>query len=329
MNRMTAAMSLFSVLLFVFMLPPAQGAENLHDALRERLDALQKSSPGGSQERALQAEIIELVRKMRETPPLPQEVRRHMARGEAFLELAKDKSGFDLAIGEFRQAARLAPWLPQTHYNLGIVQEKAGRYDEAMISFKLYLMADPKAEDAQAVQGRIYKIEAQKEIAKKQEADKQRQEQARLEEERNRQKAREEDKRRQELASYQRLSGKWCLEPTRAWCADIKISGSEFYLVSGWRMNFGNNIPWQWWDIYKGAILPGGILDGLFEQQFYSGDDCREKFVKFTSPLRGSITDCGRKITFQSRTYTSRYYDFRTCSGWYKGETELGFNLVR
>jgi len=151
-----------------------------------------------------------------------------MARGEAFLELAKDKSGFDLAIGEFRQAARLAPWLPQTHYNLAVIQEKAGQYNEAINSFKLYLTADPNATDAQEVQRRIYKIEARNEIARKQEAEKQRQEQAKLE------KAAQEAAIAKQAAEekMRRFSGKWH-QSFGSWGTreyDLRIIGNKFEL---------------------------------------------------------------------------------------------------
>ena len=60
-----------------------------------------------------------------------------MARGEAFVETAKSKTGFQLAIREFRAVTRLAPWLAQAYYHLGLVQEKAGRYDAAKESFRI------------------------------------------------------------------------------------------------------------------------------------------------------------------------------------------------
>lgn len=172
---------LFALILafFLYHAPPAPAAAPTAD-LRQKLDALEKTSSGSSQEREIQKEIIGLVRKMKAAPPVSGDVRRHMARGEAFVEEAKDKSGFDLAIREFQDAARKAPWLAAAHYNLGVVQEKAGSYDAAMESFKMYLLADPQAKDAEEVQKRIYKIEARKEAASAQAAEKRRQEQARL-----------------------------------------------------------------------------------------------------------------------------------------------------
>ena len=75
---------------------------------------------------------------------------------------------------------RVAPWLSQPYYNLGIMQEKAGYFDAAMDSLRMYLTAAPNASDARKVRTEIYKMEARKEAAAAQAADRRKREQARV-----------------------------------------------------------------------------------------------------------------------------------------------------
>ena len=190
----------------------------------------------------------------------------------------------------------------------------------------MYLLADPKAKDAQEVQRIIYKIEARKEEAAAQAAERRRQEQARLEEERKRQKEQADEKRRRELASYQKLSGKWCFEGNRSQCADMKISGSDFSVETFY------GVPWPTWYKYSGMILSIGNrleLYGTYEVYHYQGGHCREKVGRYASNLFGTVQAGGRKLNFEHKEYTSRYYDPRTCSGWFKGEREAGSDWVR
>lgn len=85
--------------------------------------------------------------------------RRHMARGQAAVEMAKSPEDYEQAIKEFQQAARLAPNWPDPYYNLGLVQEKAGKLREAITSLNRYLQLAPGAPDAAKVNEQIYKLE--------------------------------------------------------------------------------------------------------------------------------------------------------------------------
>jgi tetratricopeptide (TPR) repeat protein len=87
------------------------------------------------------------------------EARRHMARGQAAVEMAKSPEDYEAAIREFQEAARLAPDWPDPYYNLGLVQEKAGKFMEAIASLKEYLRLAPNAPDAAKIQEQIYKLE--------------------------------------------------------------------------------------------------------------------------------------------------------------------------
>jgi tetratricopeptide (TPR) repeat protein len=88
-----------------------------------------------------------------------EEARRHMARGQAAMEMAKSPEDYEAAIREFQEAARLAPDWPDPHYNLGLVQEKSGKFREAIASLNEYLRLAPNAPDAAKVKEQIYKLE--------------------------------------------------------------------------------------------------------------------------------------------------------------------------
>jgi tetratricopeptide (TPR) repeat protein len=96
-----------------------------------------------------------------------EEAKRHFDRGMAAVEMAKSPEDFKDAIKEFEQAIRLAPDWPDVYYNLGMVQEKAEKYSDAITNLKQYLGLAPNANDAEAVKSLINKLEytaEQKEI---------------------------------------------------------------------------------------------------------------------------------------------------------------------
>lgn len=92
-----------------------------------------------------------------------EEARRHMMRGEAAVEIARTWQDYEIAIQEFKQAAKFAPDWPEIYYNLGVVQQKVKLYGEAIENLNRYLELAPNATDADAVRDLIYKIEFLKE----------------------------------------------------------------------------------------------------------------------------------------------------------------------
>ncbi len=88
-----------------------------------------------------------------------EEAKRHFDRGMAAVEMAKSPDDYAAAIKEFTQAARLAPDWPDVYYNLGMVQEKAEEYSDAITSLKQYLRLAPNASDAETVKTLINKLE--------------------------------------------------------------------------------------------------------------------------------------------------------------------------
>lgn len=135
-------------------------AETPEEALNQYTSDL-KSNPNDT---ALREKIIKLVQIMKPAPSVPEEAERYMARGTAAVKSAKDANDFKDAVREFEKASLAAPWLANVYYNLGIAQDKAGMYADAIKSLKLYLIAVPDASDAKKL---IYEIEYRQEKAAK------------------------------------------------------------------------------------------------------------------------------------------------------------------
>lgn len=149
------------LLMFLFVVLPgfvAQAAKKPSSspgALQQYINDLKKN-PGDN---ILREKIIKLAQTTKPAPEVPEEAERNMARGTAFAQKATDSAGYMKAIAEFESAANTAPWLGLAYYNLGVVQEKAGFYVEAIQSLKFYLMAAPDAKNARDVKNKIYALE--------------------------------------------------------------------------------------------------------------------------------------------------------------------------
>lgn len=101
------------------------------------------------------------------TQTVPEEARRHMTRGLTAAEMAKTKSDFEGALSEFRIAIELAPEWPDAYYQLGALQDKLGKHDEAYNNLKRFLQLAPKECNTEQVQELIYKIEYKRDKAHK------------------------------------------------------------------------------------------------------------------------------------------------------------------
>ncbi|MGE5809594.1 MAG: hypothetical protein ACM32I_10740 [Nitrospirota bacterium] len=126
-------------------------AETLHQSVEEL-----KKKPADN---ALREKIIKLALTMKPAPAVPEDAERSMARGIARFQRAADSVGYKKAISEFEAAANAAPWLAAAYYNLGMAQEKAGLYSEAIRNLKYYLLAAPDAKNARDVKNKIYALE--------------------------------------------------------------------------------------------------------------------------------------------------------------------------
>ena len=102
---------------------------------------------------------LSIIPRLVSAQTIPEEARRHMARGQAAVEIAKSPDEYDSAIKEFQQASRLAPDWPDPYFQLANLQEKTGKLKEAVASLKEYLRLVPNASDAAKIQEQIYKLE--------------------------------------------------------------------------------------------------------------------------------------------------------------------------
>jgi len=157
----------FAILILAYILPgaawaaPKKAAGASAEMFDQSVADLQKN-PG---DRALREKIIKMALSMKPSPAVPEEAERNMARGVVFFTKATDNAGYHKAIVEFEAATNSAPWLDKAYYNLGVAQEKAGMFKDAIKSLKLYLLADPNAKNAREVRNQIYMLEANVEEA--------------------------------------------------------------------------------------------------------------------------------------------------------------------
>jgi tetratricopeptide (TPR) repeat protein len=156
-------------LAFIFLLamivglPCSAQAQSPQQTLNQYVADLQKNPSDYAQ----REKIIKHVQTMKPAPAVPEEAKRYLSRGIAAMKEAKSKDDFKDAVNEFEKAALSAPWFANAYYNLGVAQDKAGAYANAIRSLKLYLLASPDARDAEAVKGLIYEIEYRQEKAAK------------------------------------------------------------------------------------------------------------------------------------------------------------------
>jgi tetratricopeptide (TPR) repeat protein len=150
---------------------PVQEEKAAEQAEREgkKADALEHygkayaSLADRSREQSLWKKITALYRSLPTKPSPSDDARRLMIRGQAAVEMAKSAGDFDGAIREFQRAAAKAPFWPDAYYNLGMVQGKADRYDDAVQNLQKYLDLAPTASDAEEVKTLIYQFEYKKE----------------------------------------------------------------------------------------------------------------------------------------------------------------------
>jgi tetratricopeptide (TPR) repeat protein len=146
----------------------AYAAEGPQETLNQYIAELQKNP----NDFALREKIIKLVQTMKPAPEISEEARRYMGRGIAAMKDAKSADDFRDAVKEFERASLDAPWFANAYYNLGIAQDKAGIYADAIKNLKLYLLAAPDARDAESVKGLIYELEFRQEKADKERREK-------------------------------------------------------------------------------------------------------------------------------------------------------------
>jgi len=141
----------------------AEKAAQYGQALDHYTAALQTATPGSDAEWRLLERAASVSSKVRPLPALPPDAERRFIRGQTAVQGAGSTESFQRAAEEFHAAVRVAPWLADAYYNLGVVLDKAQRYDEAIRALKLYMLAAPSAKDASEAQRLIYQIEFRQE----------------------------------------------------------------------------------------------------------------------------------------------------------------------
>jgi tetratricopeptide (TPR) repeat protein len=133
-------------------------------ALARYLAVLRQVQRYSEQDQRVRQSTIKVVRSMATLPPLSAAVMRYMVRGEAKVK-AGGAGSYDAAAQEMEQALLEAPWLADGYFNLGTVQDKAGRFEQAIQNLRLYRFAAPQAQNAAAAQAKIYELEVKQEEA--------------------------------------------------------------------------------------------------------------------------------------------------------------------
>ncbi len=200
----------------------AEATGQLRTALRHYQAAFARTGGNDASGAEIRERMLRLAGRMRPQPPVPEEAKRHLARGQAALDLAKAPADFEEAVTECKRAIEVAPWWPEAYFNLGKAQQEAKQYDDAIASFRLYLIADSKSPRVEEASSRIYKIEYAKEFEQKEaqrrraeeEARRRRQEEQEAAERERRHNAEAQERARQaqreaERHAMQALEGRW------------------------------------------------------------------------------------------------------------------------
>lgn len=127
-------------------------------ALEQYREVMKKIPRYGEQDQRVRRASIKTAQAMVVPPTLPEDILRYMVRGEAKVKMGGAGS-FEAAAQEMEKAVLEAPWFADGYFNLGTIQDKAGKFSQAIQNFQLFLIADPKSRNAIAVRAKIYGLE--------------------------------------------------------------------------------------------------------------------------------------------------------------------------
>ena len=151
----------FVVAMLLAVLQPVAQAQSAspQQTLNQYVADLQKSP----NDYALRERIIRHVQTMKKAPDIPEKARERYVMAATFAEKAKDSSGYERAIEQYRAALLAAPWWADAYKRLALTQKAAARYDDAVANLSLYVLTRPP--DAREAQDEIYKLKALKQTA--------------------------------------------------------------------------------------------------------------------------------------------------------------------
>jgi len=234
----------------------AQG--QLDIALMRCQEALRDIERYSDQDQQVREVIIKIVRAMAAPPPIPEETLRSMARGEAKVKMGGAGS-YEAAAKEMEQAVLAAPWLADGYFNLGIVQEKAEMFGQAIQNLRLYLLAVPQSANAKAVQAKIYGLEVM----------------------------------REEQEKMQSLAGSWRSAGGNIY--KVTIEGSKIRIEGSTSEKLTDGSVQKLWRVFN-LEKKGGSLEGSASIARDSSHGCN--FPSETAPVSGVIGGDGRSTRF-------------------------------
>jgi len=197
--------------------------QKVSNALVQGIAELEKN-PGDD---ALREKIIKAVVAGAVPPPMPKEVDELMGKGKAIFKNAESEADYLAAAKAFEEAIALAPWLPEPYFNLGLVYEKAKRYDEAIKNLRLYDLGATNGDEARQAREKVGEMKYLKEKEGQAAAVRAAQEAAVRQQEENK---------RRFLAG---LTGYWLCEAGCQGVAEVSVTGTLFRFTFGDRSGSG------------------------------------------------------------------------------------------
>ncbi|HVN59134.1 MAG TPA: hypothetical protein VMT63_12620 [Bacteroidales bacterium] len=253
--------------------------------------------------------FIRVAVTMEYLPEIPEEARKHYVIGNALLKAAKNPDDLKEVISELNQAIIIAPWWKNVYYNLALLYEQAGNFDDAINELNLYKLFNLTAEEQRSVQDQSYELYAMKEKAKK-DHELEEQKAAEL----ARQKADIEAKEKRAAAERERLNsfeGDWvvteCLKAGSIYhdpiSSHITISRQgNAYKINGAPWNFDDGEYHREGKYIIAHILV--TLENLRQGGLNLPNDCiRQAAGKFSFECKFTLSDDGSSIYATSDNY--------------------------
>ncbi len=106
-------------------------------------------------ERVLE-QLIGLYSKIPVKPTLPEEARRFNVQAEMYFK----QKDYGKAIEAYSKSCEVAPWSPESHFNLALLYGEQKNYHNAIKQMNLYLALEPEAKDVKAARNQVYEWEA-------------------------------------------------------------------------------------------------------------------------------------------------------------------------
>jgi len=151
MNHLQKSMLSFFLALIAVSVASLAEVASPRETLKQYVAELQNNP----NDQALREKIIKLARTMKPRPAVPEEVDELVGKALHRFKNSTSESDYAEAAEAFKQVLLAAPWVADYYFNLGAALEKAGKNNEAITNYRLYLTAKPEAADAREVRMHI------------------------------------------------------------------------------------------------------------------------------------------------------------------------------